>query len=130
VKETNSIGMKLTLIPPGEFIMGSTPEQIAWAIEEGKKNKEEQYYFHCYVAQTLMWPCGNSGPGAPHSLDAFRPYWRLLCPVSRAPSKVTMVRLILIDPWRGMPHSHTGTANLERSIAPLVGQSQRHLPAS
>jgi uncharacterized protein (TIGR03067 family) len=29
--------MKLVLIPPGEFDMGSTPEEIAWAIEEGKK---------------------------------------------------------------------------------------------
>src|SRR5262249_35327105 len=26
---TNSIGMKLRLIPPGEFLMGSSPEQIA-----------------------------------------------------------------------------------------------------
>jgi formylglycine-generating enzyme required for sulfatase activity len=35
---TNSIGMKLILIPRGEFMMGSTPEQIAWAMEEGKKD--------------------------------------------------------------------------------------------
>ncbi len=30
----NSIGMKLTLIPAGEFLMGSTPEEIAGAIQE------------------------------------------------------------------------------------------------
>lgn len=35
---TNSIGMKLVLIPPGEFDMGSTPEEIAWAIEEAEKD--------------------------------------------------------------------------------------------
>ena len=29
VERTNSIGMKLVLIPPGEFEMGSTPEEIA-----------------------------------------------------------------------------------------------------
>jgi len=45
VEETNSIGMKLVLIPPGEFEMGSTPEEIAWALEEGKKNNERQGYF-------------------------------------------------------------------------------------
>jgi serine/threonine-protein kinase len=40
VEQTNSIGMKLTLIPPGEFDMGSTPEEIAWATEETKKDNE------------------------------------------------------------------------------------------
>ena len=29
VETTNSVGMRLTLIPPGEFLMGSTPEQSA-----------------------------------------------------------------------------------------------------
>jgi formylglycine-generating enzyme required for sulfatase activity len=33
---TNSIGMKLVLIPAGEFMMGSTAEEIAWAVEKGK----------------------------------------------------------------------------------------------
>ena len=28
--------MKLALIPPGEFDMGSTPEEVAQALEEGK----------------------------------------------------------------------------------------------
>ncbi|HUY89786.1 MAG TPA: SUMF1/EgtB/PvdO family nonheme iron enzyme [Pirellulales bacterium] len=31
VAQTNSLGMSLVLIPPGEFTMGSTPEQIAAA---------------------------------------------------------------------------------------------------
>jgi len=42
---TNSIGMKLILIPPGEFDMGSTPEEIAWTLAEGKKDNEAQWYF-------------------------------------------------------------------------------------
>ena len=29
VEYTNSIGMKFVLIPPGEFLMGSTPEEVA-----------------------------------------------------------------------------------------------------
>ena len=36
IEQTNSIGMKLTLIPPGEFLMGSTPEEIAAEIELAK----------------------------------------------------------------------------------------------
>ena len=34
VEITNSIGMKLVLIPPGEFEMGSTPEEIVRLFEE------------------------------------------------------------------------------------------------
>jgi formylglycine-generating enzyme required for sulfatase activity len=45
VEETNSIGTKLVLIPPGEFDMGSTDDEIAWALAEGKKNKSSDYYF-------------------------------------------------------------------------------------
>ena len=44
VKETNSIGMPLVLIPPGELMMGSTSEDIAWALEDGKKNMRIQWY--------------------------------------------------------------------------------------
>ena len=45
VKEVNSLGMPLMLIPPGEFDMGSTPEEIAWAMEAGKEHKEVRWYF-------------------------------------------------------------------------------------
>jgi formylglycine-generating enzyme required for sulfatase activity/serine/threonine protein kinase len=40
VEMTNSIGMKFVLIPPGEFDMGATPEEIAWAEEEAKKRPD------------------------------------------------------------------------------------------
>jgi len=33
---TNSIGMKLTLIPPGEFMMGSTEKQMRQEVEDAK----------------------------------------------------------------------------------------------
>ena len=48
---TNSIGMKLVLIPPGQFDMGSTPEEIARALEEGKKNKEPQSWFDLVASE-------------------------------------------------------------------------------
>jgi formylglycine-generating enzyme required for sulfatase activity/serine/threonine protein kinase len=45
VEMTDSIGMKLVLIPPGEFDMGSTHEEVEWASAYGKKYKESQWYF-------------------------------------------------------------------------------------
>jgi formylglycine-generating enzyme required for sulfatase activity len=36
---TNSIGMRFVLIPAGEFLMGATPEENAWAMQEEKKTK-------------------------------------------------------------------------------------------
>jgi formylglycine-generating enzyme required for sulfatase activity len=44
VEETNSIGMKFAIIPPGEFDMGSMAEEIAAEIERGKRAKESQGY--------------------------------------------------------------------------------------
>jgi len=37
VQFENSIGMKMVLIPPGEFMMGSTEEEVAKTLEEGKE---------------------------------------------------------------------------------------------
>ena len=39
VETINSVGMRLTLIPPGEFLMGSTPEQIAVGRKMGEDDK-------------------------------------------------------------------------------------------
>ncbi|RLS56814.1 MAG: hypothetical protein DWH91_05750 [Planctomycetota bacterium] len=38
VEYTNSIGMKFRLIPPGEFLMGSTPEEIEAALKDVQPN--------------------------------------------------------------------------------------------
>ena len=43
--ETNSLGMPLLLIPPGEFDMGSTPDDVNWAMAEGKRNNAKNWYF-------------------------------------------------------------------------------------
>ena len=45
VEITNSIGMKLVLIPPGEFQMGSTPEGVTRALDESKQQATDKYYF-------------------------------------------------------------------------------------
>jgi formylglycine-generating enzyme required for sulfatase activity len=46
VVQTNSIGMKLALIPPGEFEMGSAPIEVESALAEGRqKNPTDKRYF-------------------------------------------------------------------------------------
>ena len=42
VEYTNSLGMKFVLIPPGEFTMGSTPEEIAAALKDVGEDKHWQ----------------------------------------------------------------------------------------
>jgi formylglycine-generating enzyme required for sulfatase activity len=42
--KTNSIGMKLVLIPPGEFDMGSTQEEIDRFVETAKQRRTERWY--------------------------------------------------------------------------------------
>lgn len=39
VEATNSIGLKLVLLPPGEFLMGSTPAQIQQALKQATEFK-------------------------------------------------------------------------------------------
>jgi formylglycine-generating enzyme required for sulfatase activity len=36
--------MLLVLIPPGGFEMGSTPEEVTWALADGKKTNQMQDY--------------------------------------------------------------------------------------
>ena len=58
VEMTNSIGMELALIPAGEFWMGSTPEEIAWAIQRRRD----------YTEHARSHPIGVSAtPRANHS---------------------------------------------------------------
>ncbi len=47
VETINSVGMRMTLIPPGEFLMGSTPEQnaIGRKMGEDDKIKPDDAYF-------------------------------------------------------------------------------------
>jgi formylglycine-generating enzyme required for sulfatase activity len=40
VEQTNSIGMQFVLIPPGEFDMGSSAEEVAWLSERGSRTKQ------------------------------------------------------------------------------------------
>ena len=61
--QTNSIGMRLTLIPPGEFMMGSPQEVIDEEMKRPKTNAQDWYL--------------NNVPleGPQHRVRITRPYW-------------------------------------------------------
>ncbi|MCX6906992.1 MAG: SUMF1/EgtB/PvdO family nonheme iron enzyme [Verrucomicrobia bacterium] len=40
---TNSVGAEMVYIPPGEFMLGSTPEEQAWAVANGLKQGEVKH---------------------------------------------------------------------------------------
>ena len=61
VEITNSIGMKLVLIPPGEFMMGSPKELIE---EELKAHGDDQWYKECLP-----------GEGPRHRVRITRPFY-------------------------------------------------------
>ena len=44
VVQKNSIGMRLVLIPPGEFQMGSTAQEVADVIAAGQKQKTHDWH--------------------------------------------------------------------------------------
>jgi formylglycine-generating enzyme required for sulfatase activity len=64
METTNSIGMKLALSPPGEFQMGSTPEQVAWELQDGKKCNEPRWYLERIPAE-----------GPAHRVKIGRPFY-------------------------------------------------------
>ncbi len=67
VEQTNSIGMKLALIPPGEFMMGSSPEQQA----AGRKIAEDVKH---------PWAAGLVRDESPqHPVTLTEPYLLAMC---------------------------------------------------
>jgi len=61
---TNSIGMKLTLIPPGEFMMGSTEEQMRQDVEDAKGGK---WYVGVASGRSIELP--------PHRVRITKPFY-------------------------------------------------------
>ncbi len=49
VEYSNSIGMKFRLIPPGEFMIGSTPEEIETALKDAGEDKQWLAYIRSEV---------------------------------------------------------------------------------
>ena len=51
VETTNSIGMKLVLIPPGEFDMGASQAEIDQQVEKAKRLKIDEWQIACFAAK-------------------------------------------------------------------------------
>jgi len=71
VEVTNSIGMKLVLIPPGEFEMGSSEDEIEELINEGKRQNASQKHIDDFP---------NEGPR--HREELAQPFYLAECEVT------------------------------------------------
>ena len=62
VETTNSIGMRFVLIPPGEFPMGSTPQEQAWAAELGRNETRKVLYLELVSSEGPQHPVKITQP--------------------------------------------------------------------
>ena len=74
VVQTNSLGMKLVLIPPGEFDMGSTEEQVAWLVADGRTKSvpDQELYIQQLPAEAPK-----------HRVRITKPFYMGLCEVTQ-----------------------------------------------
>jgi formylglycine-generating enzyme required for sulfatase activity/uncharacterized coiled-coil protein SlyX len=73
VEVTNSVGAKLALIPPGEFMMGSSPEQIAWFKGTGAGRDRNDGWYQRQVSSEWQ-----------HRVRISRPFYMGACEVTQA----------------------------------------------
>ncbi len=59
---TNSIAMRFVLVPAGDFLMGATPEESAWAVQAGKQQGEPMWYFERIPCEMPRHPVRISRP--------------------------------------------------------------------
>lgn len=106
VEMTNSIGMKFVLIPPGEFMMGSTPEEIQWALDQGKS--QPAGYFERVESE---------GPACRVRIS--RPFYCGMCEVTQS----QYVQVVGSNP------SAFAATGKDRDLAkPVAGQDTRQHP--
>jgi hypothetical protein len=68
VEMENSIGMKFMLIPPGEFDMGSTEEEVVKLLEESKPRPSSlSWYIERLPSEAPSIACGSQSPAGRRS---------------------------------------------------------------
>jgi formylglycine-generating enzyme required for sulfatase activity len=73
VEQTNSIGMTLVLIPPGEFDMGSSAQEVAELLREAKQLKSPQWYIDRVPSEAPQ-----------HRVRITKPFYLGVCEVTQA----------------------------------------------
>jgi formylglycine-generating enzyme required for sulfatase activity/serine/threonine protein kinase/WD40 repeat protein len=79
VETTNSIGMKLVLIPPGEFEMGSTQEEVEQLVAEARQQNLSQVFIDKILSEVPK-----------HHVRITRPFHLGRCEVTQAEYKRVM----------------------------------------
>jgi eukaryotic-like serine/threonine-protein kinase len=67
VRQKNSLGMELTLIPPGEFVMGSSPVEVQRAIAIEQREVPEGWPMHYFIRKVQV-------EMPPHKVRLTRPF--------------------------------------------------------
>jgi len=70
---TNSIGMRFALIPPGEFDMGSTAEEVARLLEYARQQGRRKYVLDRIRSETPR-----------HRVRVTRPFWAAISEITQA----------------------------------------------
>ncbi len=73
VETTNAIGMKFVLIPPGEFDMGSTQEEVDGLLGEARQNDQPRWYIDRLPAEAPQ-----------HRVRITRAFYLGVCEVTQA----------------------------------------------
>jgi formylglycine-generating enzyme required for sulfatase activity len=81
VVKTNSMGMKLTLIPPGEFDMGTSREEINRVRDEGRKAGADELYLETVALEAPQ-----------HRVKITKPFYFGVCTVTQSEYQAVMGR--------------------------------------
>jgi formylglycine-generating enzyme required for sulfatase activity/serine/threonine protein kinase len=100
VEVTNSIGMKFVLIPPGEFLMGSTPEEIQQVLADARK-AEPTNTNRMFVNQI-------PAEGPLHRVRLSRPFYLGCCEVTQSQYESVM----------GADPSQQGEGKKDKNVQP------------
>jgi formylglycine-generating enzyme required for sulfatase activity/tRNA A-37 threonylcarbamoyl transferase component Bud32 len=110
LSQTNSIGMRFVLIPPGEFEMGSTDQEIAADVESRKKYTEDS------------WSCKlllSEGPR--HSVKISKPFYLAMFDVTQGEYQAVI---------GNNPSNFSGTGPHEPRFTPALSPKEMTTRAS
>ncbi len=109
IEQINAIGMTLVLIPPGTFLMGSTPEQHAQGVKMAKEaaiNLDAGYLI--YIKEEMPQ----------HRVSISKPYWISMTEVTIAHFKKFVKATNYVTQAEQFGFGNSGTTQADEKITP------------